>query len=104
MKQQGFGDAVRRLTGRLSNETGPGAEAPPQGLSRRGNLMKSKSSSLALGLAALLGGALLVGCKEEEQDRILLFEKGTYLGQDDDTMGTTTPEQLRDRARNQGAL
>lgn len=66
--------------------------------------MKSKSETLALTTMVVLGGLFLTGCKEEEQDRILLFEKGTYLGQDDDSMGGTTAEELRARARNQGAL
>ncbi len=66
--------------------------------------MKSKGKAGLLGFAALAGALLLAGCEEEEQDRILMFEKGTYLGQEDNAMGETSADELRARAKNQGAL
>lgn len=65
---------------------------------------RSGAKPLALGLAVVLSGLLLAGCEEEEQNRILMFEKGTYLGQEDDSMGDTQAEELRQRAKHQGAL
>ena len=46
-------------------------------------------SVLALSIAALT----LAACDESEQDRILRYEKGTYLGPADPPL---TPEQLDD--------
>lgn len=41
----------------------------------------------------LLAGLAISGCRKEEQNRPLHFEKGTYLGQQDQNL---TDEQLRD--------
>ncbi len=41
-------------------------------------------------LAAFM--AALSSCAEEEQDRLLSYEKGTYLGKADQSL---TPEQVR---------
>lgn len=55
------------------------------------------------GLTALFGVIVaafaLQACREEEQDRILLFEKGVYLGEPDQELDEATREQLRQRAR-----
>jgi hypothetical protein len=59
---------------------------------------------LAIVLAAAVGVVALSGCEEEEQNRILMFEKGTYLGEPDRPMGDTSAEELRQRAKHQGAL
>lgn len=50
-----------------------------------------------LGLAALA----VAGCREEEQGRILQFEKGTYLGRPDTPIDDATRGALQDRTRGQ---
>ncbi len=65
---------------------------------------RRSAKALGLGLAVVISGLLLAGCEEEEQNRILMFEKGTYLGQEDNAMGDTQAEELRQRAKHQGAL
>lgn len=49
-------------------------------------------------LAAL---AVVSGCREEEQGRILVYEKGTYLGKPDQKLPESTQQELRSRARKQ---
>ena len=45
-------------------------------------------------ITALVGLAVgLLGCNQDEQGRILSYEKGTYLGQPDQKLGEN---QLRD--------
>ncbi len=41
----------------------------------------------------LIAGLAIGGCRKEEQNRTLMFEKGTYLGQSDQKL---TDEQLRE--------
>jgi hypothetical protein len=41
------------------------------------------------------------GCREEEQGRVLLFEKGSYLGQPDEKLKAQDEETLRQRAASQ---
>jgi len=45
----------------------------------------------------VLASLALPGCREEEQDRILLFEKGTYLGPADQTLNQEQADALRRR-------
>jgi hypothetical protein len=53
-------------------------------------------------LLALAGLALTVqGCREEEQDRPLVYDKGTYLGQHDQQLDQDQVEALRRRATEQ---
>lgn len=57
-----------------------------------------------IGVLALSGALLTVqGCREEEQGRPLLYDKGTYLGQPDPPLDDTQVEALRQRARHQGS-
>ncbi|MCG8360581.1 MAG: hypothetical protein MI920_33880 [Kiloniellales bacterium] len=49
---------------------------------------------LAMGLA-------LAGCDENEQGRILRYEKGTYLGPADTPLDEATRDELRQRALRQ---
>ena len=56
---------------------------------------------MLLGLCALAVGVVLQGCREEEQDRILLFQKGTYLGNPDQPLTDEQVETLRQRASSQ---
>ncbi|MEO9901959.1 hypothetical protein [Nisaea sp.] len=51
---------------------------------------------------AVLVLALLGGCRETEQDRVLLFKKGTYLGKSDQRLSEETLLEIRDRGRRQG--
>jgi hypothetical protein len=52
-------------------------------------------------LGALAAGLLLQGCREEEQNRPLLYDKGSYLGEPGPPLEEQQVEQLRYRARNQ---
>jgi hypothetical protein len=94
----------RQRRKRTDNGPQPGGPADAAAGSRRGDTMAAKGKSLAVLLAATFATGLLTGCEEEEQDRILLFEKGTYLGEPDEPMGGTSADELRQRAKNQGAL
>ena len=49
----------------------------------------------------LAGGLALTGCRSEEQNRIIRFEKGTYLGKPDQKLNDEQINELRFRARNQ---
>ncbi|WP_193184574.1 hypothetical protein [Nisaea sediminum] len=53
-----------------------------------------------LALAALVM-VLLAGCRESEQDRVLLYKKGTYLGAKDQSLSDETLTEIRDRGRRQ---
>jgi hypothetical protein len=48
-----------------------------------------------------LGALLLTGCREDEQDRPLLYDKGTYLGKTEPPLDPQDVEQLRARAQHQ---
>ena len=52
-------------------------------------------------LGALGAGLLLQGCREDEQNRPLLYDKGTYLGESGPPLEAQQVDQLRSRARNQ---
>ena len=68
---------------------------------RRGKARKA-SGVMAVGLL-LAAGFLLQGCREEEQGRILLFDKGTDIGKvvDGKKLDPATVEQLNKRAEKQ---
>jgi hypothetical protein len=51
-----------------------------------------------LALPILLLGFGLAACDEAEQDRVLLYEKGTYLGPSDPPLGQEAEDALRARA------
>jgi len=44
----------------------------------------------------------LSGCDEQEQDRILRYQKGTYLGKPDTPLSDAVRDDLRQRTRQQG--
>ncbi len=48
-----------------------------------------------------LAGLALAGCREEERDRVLFYEKGVYLGEPDQVLGPARIEKLRHRANDQ---
>lgn len=51
---------------------------------------------------ALLGVLIAIqGCREDEQDRVLLFEPGVYQGQEDPPLAEERVNELRSRARQQ---
>lgn len=52
-------------------------------------------------VVGLLAVAALAGCREQEQDRPLTYEKGVYQGQPDDALADDTLETLRQRAQRQ---
>ena len=53
-------------------------------------------------IAALLAAMTVVAsCRKEEQGRILVYEKGTYLGKPDQKLTDAQEQELRFRARNQ---
>ena len=54
-----------------------------------------------LAVAAVVAASLLVGCREEEQGRVLRYEKGTYLGQKDSGLTEEQRNALRARAQQQ---
>lgn len=60
-------------------------------------MVRRTSGLLWLPIAASL--ILLTACDEQEQGRILRYEKGTYLGQPDQQLDQKTLDQLRQRAR-----
>ena len=53
-------------------------------------------------LAVLFAGALVSACDEAEQDRVLRYEKGTYLGPTEEPLEDATLRELRQRANLQG--
>jgi hypothetical protein len=62
----------------------------------------AERSARSLWLLAVLGaGLLLQGCREDEQDRLLLYDKGTYLGQKQPPLDAQQVDALRLRAQNQ---
>ncbi len=63
--------------------------------------MRYQKSFVVFG-ALLICGLLLGACREDEQGRMLRFEKGTYLGQSDTPITDEGRAALRRRARTQG--
>ena len=56
-----------------------------------------------IGVFALsVAGAALAACDENEQGRILRYEKGTYLGPEDPSLTQEQLDSLRYRAKLQG--
>ena len=60
-------------------------------------MVRRTSGLLWLSIAASL--FLLTACDEQEQGRILRYEKGTYLGPPDQQLDQETLDRLRQRAR-----
>ncbi|MGF1609764.1 MAG: hypothetical protein ACFCUQ_10235 [Kiloniellales bacterium] len=51
-----------------------------------------------------LGALALAGCDEQEQGRILRYDKGVYLGQPDPALAEQQVEELRQRTRLQQGI
>ena len=73
----------------------------------RGKVLKMRQASInktlicgLLGLGIMFG---LSGCKDTERDRILMYKKGTYLGQADQSLGADAVNKLQSRTRYQFA-
>lgn len=59
-------------------------------------------TSVWRGVPLALAAGLLVlvqGCREEEQDQVLIQEKGVYQGEEDQPLSEPTLDDLRDRTR-----
>lgn len=54
---------------------------------------------LLVTFAAIGVTALVAGCRDNEQDRPLAFDKGVYGGQADEEISEETRKQLQDRVR-----
>jgi hypothetical protein len=52
-------------------------------------------------LGALAVGLLLQGCREDEQNRPLLYDKGTYSGESEPPLAPQQVDELRERTQNQ---
>jgi len=59
-----------------------------------------RSAALTCCLLVLTAG-VLAGCRDEEQDRILNYQPGTYLGPEDTQLDQSTVDSLRSRAQGQ---
>lgn len=57
------------------------------------------SKKLLVMLAAAGVAALVAGCRENEQNRPLAFDKGVYGGPADQEVSEETRKQLQDRVR-----
>jgi len=49
----------------------------------------------------LVAGLAISGCRKEEQNRMLEFDKGEYLGKSDQSLTEEQLTELRHRANNQ---
>jgi hypothetical protein len=58
----------------------------------------AKARSIGVWLAIAGIGLVAQGCREEEQNRPLTYDKGTYQGQPDPALSDQQVETLRQRA------
>lgn len=56
---------------------------------------------IALAGCLVAVGLALGGCRENEQDRTLMFDKGKYLGKPDRPLSDEQVDELRHRAEQQ---
>jgi hypothetical protein len=66
-----------------------------------GMKLEAPGRSLLAAAVIVAGLVALAGCREEEQDRVLLFEQGTYLGEPDNALDDQQVSELRSRAQRQ---
>ena len=60
-----------------------------------------KATRIGVSLA-ILGIALVTqGCREDEQDRPLMYDKGAYQGQQDEALTDEAVDTLRERSTRQ---
>lgn len=58
------------------------------------------ATTVVLGLGLLVA---VTGCKESERDRVLMYNKGTYLGPADQQLNDDAVRELQSRTRYQFA-
>ncbi len=58
-----------------------------------------RTSSVIVAGSLIAAGLVLGACREQEQDRVLLYEKGSYLGQPDTALSEETRVALRERSQ-----
>ena len=58
-----------------------------------------RSTRLLVALLLFAFGFALQGCRENEQGRILAYEKGKYLGKPDQNLSAAQKDQLRQRTK-----
>jgi hypothetical protein len=61
----------------------------------------TKDGSKSILLAVVAAGLVLSACDEAEQDRILFYQKGEYMGAPDSALSEDTLQALRQRAARQ---
>ena len=64
------------------------------------NYINNLALIILLSFGVLFG---LTGCKESERDRVLMYQKGTYLGLADEALGNVKIRELQNRTRYQFA-
>lgn len=64
-------------------------------------MKKNAASIFRLAVVGCLALIALAGCRESEQDRILMYKKGNYLGPQDAPLAERTVETLRARGAHQ---
>lgn len=60
--------------------------------------MPEKRLYRMVALSLFVLGMGLAACDESEQGRVLLYDKGTYLGKKDPALSQQTEDELRSRA------
>ncbi len=60
-----------------------------------------RKNSIVLGLVFILAGLFLSGCREDEQNRALKVEKGTYAGKADQALSEEEKRKLQARGYRQ---
>ena len=68
------------------------------------SIFNGRGRFAAAGATVVILLAALGGCREEEQNRPLQFEKGVYSGAQDEALSEEARDALRGRVREQGAL
>jgi hypothetical protein len=61
----------------------------------------AKATPIAVWLAMTCTSVATQGCREDEQDRPLAYDKGVYRGQPDQTLDDQQVEALRQRTAGQ---
>jgi hypothetical protein len=62
----------------------------------------AKRTAAGIGLLGALGAVLLLqACREDEQNRPLIYDKGSYSGAAEPALEAGQVERLRSRAQNQ---
>jgi hypothetical protein len=64
--------------------------------------MNTRRFAVSLGLAVATG-LVLGACKQEDMNRIVLYEKGVYMGKPDDKLSSERERELNQRILQQGA-